>query len=233
MSNQNLPTGNPRGFNHLQRREFLWRFGGGLGGVALAHLLGQHDLLGETPSGAISTPVKADLNGGLHHRAKVKRIVQLFMNGGASQCDTFDYKPELIKRHGQKFDPGDGSRVEAATSTPGNVMKCPFEWKQHGQCGRWVSSVLPEIATCVDDLAFILSMASKTNVHGPASYMMNTGFTLPGFPCMGAWLSYGLGSLTDNLPTFVVLPDQRGLPYNNQGNFSAGFLPVRHAGTVL
>jgi hypothetical protein len=229
---QNLPN-----FSRIPRREFLWRFGGGLGGIALAHLLGRNDLLADSLKvgdiGLTTAAARPELNGGIHHRAKVKRIVQLFMNGGASQCDTFDYKPELIKRHGQKFDPGDGSRVEAATSTPGNVMKCPFEWKQHGQCGRWVSSVLPEIATCVDDLAFILSMASKTNVHGPASYMMNTGFTLPGFPCMGAWISYGLGSLSDNLPTFVVLPDTKGLPYNQKGNFSSGFLPVTHQGVII
>lgn len=214
------------GTNDLSRREFLWRYGGGLGGIALAHLLGQHQLLADAP-----TQPRADLNGGLHHPARVQRVVQLFMNGGASQCDTFDYKPELIKRSGQKFDPG--ARVEAATSTPGQLMKCPFDWKQHGQCGRWVSSVLPEIATCVDDLAFILSMASKTNVHGPASYMMNTGFTLPGFPCMGGWISYALGSLSDNLPAFVVLPDGKGLPYNQKGNFSSGFLPVTHQGVII
>src|SRR6266576_2219461 len=177
----------------LPRREFLWRFGGGLGGIALAHLLGRHDLLADTPASP-----KPALNGGLHHRAKVKRIVQLFMNGGASQCDTFDYKPQLIKRSGEKFDPG--QRVESATSAPGNVMKSPYEWKQHGQCGRWVSSSFPQIATCVDDLAFIMSMASKTNVHGPGVYMQNTGFIMPGFPCMGAWLSYGLGTLDENLP---------------------------------
>ena len=88
------------------------------------------------------------------------------------------------------------------------------------------------MAGCVDDLAFLMAMASKTNVHGPASYMQNTGFVLPGFPCMGAWVSYGLGSLTDNLPTFVVLPDPRGLPYNNAGNFSAGFLPMAHQGVL-
>src|SRR5216110_3079465 len=128
------------------RREFLWRFGGGLGGIALAHLLGRHDLLADTPL----TP-RADLNGGLHHRAKVKRIIQLFMNGGVSQMDTFDYKPELAKRHGQKFEVP-GQRVEAATSVPGDVMKSPFEFKQHGQCGRWVSSAFPHMATCVDDL---------------------------------------------------------------------------------
>src|SRR5205085_5983338 len=131
---------------------------------------------------------------------------------------------------GEKIDFG----IKAAvTSTPGAVMKSPFAWKQHGQCGRWVSSVFPHMAQCVDDLAFLMAMASKTNVHGPASYMQNTGFVLPGFPCMGAWISYGLGRLTDNLPPFVVLPDPRGLPYNNAGNFSSGFLPQAHAGTVI
>jgi uncharacterized protein (DUF1501 family) len=112
-------------------------------------------------------------------------------------------------------------------------MKSPFEFKQYGQCGRWVSSVFPYMAECVDDMAFLLGMASKTNVHGPASYLQNTGFVTPGFPCMGAWLSYALGSLTDNLPAFIVLPDHRGLPYNNSGNFSAGFLPAAHQGVVI
>jgi hypothetical protein len=209
------------------RRDLLWSFGGGLGGIALAQLLGE--------SGLFAEPVKpqAALNGGWHQKAKAKRVIQLFMNGGVSQPDTFDYKPELIKRHGHKFDPGGGVKVEAVTSTPGAVMKSPFEFKQHGQCGRWVSSVFPHLAKCVDDLAFLMAIASKTNVHGPASYMMNTGFMLPGFPCMGAWMSYGLGRLTDNLPAFVVLPDPRGLPYNALGNFSAGFLPASHQGTVI
>jgi hypothetical protein len=204
----------------LSRRELLWHLGGGLGGIALAQMLG-------------ASEARADLNGGLHHRAKARRVIQLFMNGGASQMDTFDHKPILTKLHGQRFDPGAGVAVAAVTSVPGNVLKCPFEFKQHGQCGRWVSSVFPHVARHVDDIAFVFGLASKTNVHGPASYMMNTGFTLPGFPCLGAWLSYGLGTLSDNLPTFVVLPDVRGLPYNNLGNFSSGFLPVVHQGTVL
>src|SRR5258706_2522868 len=112
-------------------------------------------------------------------------------------------------------------------------MKIPFEFKQHGQCGLRVSSVFREIGGCVDELAFLMSMASKTNVHGPASYMQNTGFVTPGFPCMGSWISYALGSLNDNLPTFVVIPDSRGLPYNNKGNFSSGFLPVVHQATII
>ncbi len=209
------------------RRDFLWSFGGGLGGLALAQLMAE---AGELP-GAVKP--KAEFNGGLHHAAKVKRVVQLFMNGGVSQPDTFDYKPVLEKGHGKPFDPGTSEKVEGVTSTPGNLMKSPFPFKQHGQCGRWVSSMFPHLATQVDRMAFLMAVASKSNVHGPASYMMNTGFILPGFPCMGAWLSYGLGRLTDNLPTFVVLPDARGLPYNQKGNFGSGFLPVAHAGTIL
>jgi hypothetical protein len=206
------------------RRDFLWRSGGGLGGVALACLLAEDRAFADTLKS------RAELNGGLHHRAKARRVIQLFMNGGVSQIDTFDFKPELIKRHGKQVDFG----IQAAvTSKPGAVMKCPFEFKQHGQSGRWVSSVFPHLAKHVDALAFLMALASKTNVHGPASYLQNTGFLMPGFPCMGAWISYGLGSLSNNLPTFVVLPDKRGLPYNNAGNFSAGFLPMTHQGVVL
>jgi hypothetical protein len=211
----------------ISRREALWRLGGGLGGIALAHLLGQGGLLADTQR----PRPRPELAGGLHHPARVRRIVQIFLNGGVSQVDTFDYKPELEKRHGQAFDPGE--HVEAATSAPGNLMKSPFPFRQHGHCGRWVSDVFPHLAGRVDDLAFLMALASKTNVHGPASYLLNTGFLRPGFPCLGAWVSYGLGSLTDDLPTFVVLPDPRGLPYNARGNFTSGFLPMTHQGTVL
>ncbi len=204
----------------MNRREALFSLANGFGGLALAHLFA---------TDAVAEAGKS----GMHHPAKAKRVIQLFMNGGASQMDTFDYKPELFSRDGQKFDPGAGVHVEAVTSVPGNVLKPPFPFKQHGQCGRWVSSVFPQIANHVDDIAFLMSVVSKTNVHGPASYLMNTGFTLPGFPCMGAWMSYGLGRITDNLPTFVVLPDPKGLPYNAQGNFSSGFLPVLHQGTII
>ena len=186
-----------------------------------------------TADGRAETVPTAELNGGLHHVAKAKRVVQLFMNGGASPMDTFDFKPELEKKHGQPFDPGAGIRVEAATSAPGNLMKSPFPFARHGESERWVSSLFPQLAKRVDDIAFLMAMESKTNVHGPGSYLMNTGFLLPGFPSLGSWVSYGLGRISDNLPTFVVLPDPRGLPYNQKGNFSAGFLPVAHAATVI
>lgn len=208
----------------MDRRQLLWQSGGGLGGVALAYLLGLDQSL------ANATPKSLPRNG-LHHPAKAKRVVQLFMSGAASQCDTFDYKPALIRKNGEAFDPG--GKVELFQSNPGNVMQSPWEWKQHGQCGRWVSGLLPNLATCVDDMAFIYSMVSKSNVHGPATFMQNTGFVLPGFPSAGAWVSYGLGSLNENLPTFVVLPDSRGVPPNGPGNWSAGFLPASHQGTTV
>ena len=127
---------------HTSRRDFLGNITTGLGGIALASLLGRAQAL----AGVTGNPA---LNGGLHHRAKARRVIQLFMNGGASQCDTFDYKPQLIARHGQAFDPGTGERVEASISVPGAVMKSPFEWAQHGQSGRWVSSALPHTARVV------------------------------------------------------------------------------------
>ncbi len=112
-------------------------------------------------------------------------------------------------------------------------MKSPFGFQQYGECGRWVSDVFPSLAEHVDTLAFLMAQRSQSNVHGPASYLQNTGFLNPGFPSLGAWLSYGLGSMTDNLPSYVVLPDHRGLPYNNTGNFSAGFLPAANAATII
>ena len=205
----------------MKRRSFLWDVGGGLGGVAMAQML-TRDALGSP---------KPELNGGIHHPAKVKRVIQLFMTGGASPMDTFDYKPALEKLHGQKLGPKE--KPEGFTAMPGALLKSPFEFKQHGESGRWVSSVFPHQAKWVDEMGFLMAMKSKTNVHGPGTYMMNSGFLLPGFPCLGAWTSYALGNLTDNLPTFVVLPDSKGLPYNQRGPFSSGFLPAVHQGTVI
>lgn len=199
----------------IDRRQLLRTAAGGFGGLALTHLL-SHDAAA------------------LHYAPKAKRVIQLFMNGGVSQMDTFDPKPRLAELNGTGFDPGAGQIVESVTKSPGfKVLKSPFEFKQHGECGRWVSSVFPHMAGVVDDLAFLMSMTSTTNVHGLGSYMQNTGFTQPGFPCMGAWISYALGRINENLPEFIVMPDPKGLPYNNVGNFSSAFLPAKHTGTVI
>ena len=206
---------NANPLSSISRRHFLGTVGGGFGGMALAQMLARD-------TSAVVTP---------HHPAKVKRIIQLFMTGGASPMDTYDYKPVLEKLHGQMLGPKE--KPEGFTGPAGAIMKSPFEFARHGQSGRWVSSMFPEQAKLVDEMAFLMAMTTKTNVHGPGTYMMNSGFLLPGFPCMGAWISYALGNLTDNLPTFVVLPDTRGLPYNQRGCFSSGFLPAVHQGTVI
>ena len=209
------------------RRNFLWNIGGGFGGLVAAQMLAREAIAIDSDRDRDDT----DRNGGLHHRAKVKRVIQLFMTGGASPMDTFDYKPELERLHGQKLGPKE--KPEGFTAAPGAIMKSPFKFQQHGESGRWVSSVFPHQAKEVDQMAFLMAMASKTNVHGPATYMMNSGFLLPGFPSMGAWIAYGLGKLTDQLPTFVVLPDAKGLPYNQKGPFSSGFLPAVNQGTII
>src|SRR5215203_2411438 len=153
----------------LHRRDCLGHMATGLGGIALASLL---------PTAAAEPPRP-------NPPARVKRVIQLFMNGGASQCDLFDYKPQLLAWHGRKFEPGTNQRVEATVSVPGAVLKSPFEFAQHGQSGRWVSSALPHLARHVDDLAFLMAMQSKSNVHGPAAYLQTSGFFLPGFPSAG------------------------------------------------
>src|SRR5205823_155540 len=211
-------------FDVLTRRELLWQTGGGLGGIALAWLMGTEGALADSSS-------RGALKGGLHHAAKAKRVVQLFMSGAASQCDTFDYKPLVIQRNGEKFDPG--GKVELFQSSPGAVMKSPWAWRRRGQCGKWITDLVPHLGDCVDDIAFVHSMISKSNVHGPATFMQNSGFVLPGFPSMGAWISYGLGSMNENLPSFVVLPDSRGFAPNGPANWAAGFLPASHQGTMI
>lgn len=184
---------------------------GGIGGLALSSMLAH----GAQP----------------HHTPKAKRVIQIFCPGGMSHVDTFDYKPELIKRAGKPFDP-DG-KIQFFASKPGNCQPGWWPFRQHGQCGRWVSDLFPKLATHVDDIAFIHSMQSKTALHGPGCFMMNTGQTLPGFPSMGAWVTYGLGSESQDLPSFVVLPDPRGLPPGGPINWGAGFLPAVHQATTL
>ena len=203
----------------VSRRGFAHSAVTAFGSLALTHLL------------AAETHGAGAVADGLHHPAKAKRVVQLFMSGAASQCDTFDYKPLLIKKHGEAFDPG--GKVELFQSKPGACMKSPWNWRQYGDCGKWVSDLVPRIAQCVDEIAFLPAMVSKSNVHGPATFLQACGFVRPGFPSMGAWVSYGLGSMNENLPTFVVLPDTRGFAPNGPANWAAGFLPAAHQATMI
>jgi hypothetical protein len=216
----------PDAFNRTgSRREFLWKGGGGLGGVALAALLQR---AGTLEAASLPSPLALRPS---PEAAPAQRVIQIFCPGGMSHVDSWDYKPELARLHGRPFDLADGKNFFSGKA--GNYAKSFWEFRQHGECGRWMSSLFPRLSQCVDDMAFIHSMQSKTALHGPAMFMMNSGFILPGFPAMGAWVTYGLGSENENLPAFVVLPDPRGLPPGGVINWGAGFLPAVHQGTVL
>ena len=205
----------------LSRRDFLWQAGGGLGGLALASLLGTDR--------ALASPGK--LTGCLHHPPKAKRVVQFFMAGAASHLDLYDYKPELIKRHGQPSDFGE--KVEAFQNGLGPWMRPFWDFQPYGRSGKMLSEVSAPLGAVVDDMAVIHNMVGKSGVHSAATLLQSTGFQLPGFPGAGCWVSYALGSENDNLPTFVVLPDHRGFASNGVKNWDAAFLPSQHSGTII
>src|SRR5262245_13451306 len=194
------------------RRRFLWQSGGGLGGIALAALLNEQGLLAnDTPKGVP------------HHTPKAKRVVQLFMAGGASHIDLFDFKPELVKRNGQPSDFGE--HVEAFQNGLGPWLKPIWDFKPHGKSGRLLGEPVAPLGAVADELAFVHNVVGKTGVHSQGTLLQTTGFNRPGFPGMGCWVSYGLGSMNENLPAFVVLPDHRGLASNGTKNWDSAFLP--------
>jgi hypothetical protein len=215
---------------HATRREFLRRTGGGAGLLALTALLQEEGLLAATATPS-SNPM---LPRATHFPAKAKSVIWLFMNGGPSQVDTWDYKPELAKRDGKEL-AGFDKNTGFFTDQVGPLMKSPFAFAQHGKSGAWASEIFPNLATHVDDMAFIHSCHTETNNHSPALFQINTGMSRMGFPCMGAWVTYGLGTLNQNLPGFVVMYDTlgRGLPKGHAQNWGAGFLPGVFQGTAL
>jgi hypothetical protein len=209
------------------RRHFLWESGGGLGAIALAWLLNEEGRASTRPA----TPLSPYASRPAYFAPRAKRVIQIFACGGVSHVDTFDHKPELAVHHGQELT-GKG-KIETFFGNPGRLMRSPYAFQKHGQCGRYVSELLPHLAGCVDDMTFIHSMVAKSSNHTPATFQMNSGFTMNGFPCLGAWLSYGLGSVCQDLPAFVVLPDPRGLPAGGAINWTSGFLPATHQGTAF
>ncbi|MBI3870017.1 MAG: DUF1501 domain-containing protein [Verrucomicrobia bacterium] len=198
------------------RRRFLQSSMGGLSAASLAWLTQRSAAAARS---ALPPP---------HGAARARRVVEIFCCGGVSHLDTFDHKPELERWHGKTLE-GKGENL-GFFGQPGKVMKSPYAFQRHGQSGAWVSGLLPHLAGCVDDLCFIHSMVAKSNNHTPATFQMNSGFTMNGFPSMGAWLSYGLGTENENLPTFVVLPDPRGMLAGGSINWTSGFLPANHQG---
>ena len=212
------------------RRSFLQRTGGGFGSLALATLLSE---AGQTAQGATAAtnPLAPRPS---QFPAKAKSVIWLFMNGGQSQVDTFDYKPALEKHDGQKLD-GFDDKTGFFPGQVGPIMKSPFQFNRHGQSGTYVAEIFPNIARHVDDMAFIHSCHTQTNNHSPALFEMNTGMSRMGYPCVGSWVNYGLGTANQNLPGFVVMYDTlgRGLPKGHAANWSSGFLPGVYQGTAL
>jgi len=213
---------------YASRREFLQRAGNGFGMLALAGLLQQ--------SNALAAPASVNPLGPRpgHFQARAKAVIWLFINGGPSQVDTWDYKPQLQSRDGQElagFDRNTGFFRDQV----GPLMRSPFRFRQHGQCGAWVSEIFPNMARHVDKMAFLYSCWTDSNNHSPALLKINTGMTRMGFPCVGSWVTYGLGSESQNLPAFVVMYDTlgRGLPKGYAQNWGAGFLPSIYQGTAL
>ena len=213
---------------HFSRRQMLQRSGGGFGMLALASLL---ERTGSLQAASALNPLapKRPAN-----RGKAKSVIWIFTNGGPSHVDTWDYKPELQKRDGKPLD-GFDPKTGFFPGSVGPLMASPFAWKQHGQSGTWASDLFPHLSRHVDKMTFLHSCWTGSNNHSPALFMMNTGATRMGYPCVGSWATYGLGADTDSLPAFVVMSDplNRGLPKGNASNWGAGFLPSVYQGTWL
>jgi hypothetical protein len=209
----------------LSRREFLWESGGGLGGLALAAMLDREQAL------AAAAPLQQSIKAAMTRPVRAKRVVHFFMAGAASHIDLFDFKPALIKLDGKPSDFGEP--VETFQNGLGPWLRPLWDFKPYGKSGKLLAEPVSALGTVVDDIAFVHNMVSKSGVHSTATLLQATGFLLPGFPGAGCWASYGLGSMNDNLPTFVVLPDHRGLASNGVKNWDAAFLPSQHSGTVI
>ena len=199
----------------FSRRELLWKAGGGIGGLALSNIL----------SGASVSPLAPKAG---HFPAKAKRIISIFCYGGVSQMDTFDPKPMLKKRAGETIP---GKTIIPSQGTPGGLMPGLWDFKKYGQCGMDVSDLFPHVAQRVDDIAFIRSMHTLSNDHAPALYQMNTGSIQTGYPSVGSWVTYGMGTENQSLPAFVVFTDPRGGPIGGAPNWGNGFMPASYQAT--
>ena len=209
----------------FDRRQFFSWVRNGLGSAALASLLVRDGIVGAAaPRSEAADPCP-------HFKPRARRAIHICLVGAMSHVDTFDYKPELIKSHGKSLKTRE--RPDVFFGQVGLLRKPDWQFKQRGASGLWVSELFPHLAEVADELTVIRSMYAETSNHTPATFQENSGFRLNGFPVLGAWLSYGLGSESDNLPAFVVIPDAREYPPGGSINWSNGFLPARHQGVVI
>ncbi len=205
----------------VSRRRFLDFATAGIGSTALISLLDND-----------STPYAAATNRPCPNSIPAaRRVIHVVAAGGLSQVDSFDYKPQLARLHGTPLHSDE--KPDVFFGQVGLLRQSDWSFRQRGQSGLWVSDLFPHLASVADELTVIKSMVAETSNHTPATFQENTGFRLNGFPVLGAWLSWGLGSETDNLPTHVVIPDPRGLPAGGSINWSNGFLPSEHQGVPL
>ncbi|MGB3117537.1 MAG: DUF1501 domain-containing protein [Verrucomicrobiales bacterium] len=216
----------PNGRHLLDRRHFLGKSATALGSIALTQLLGAEGLLAaERPLIDPARPYAPRLP---HHPAKAMNVLVVFCAGAVSQLETWDYKPELIKQDGK---PLVGGPAVTFQGPAGNLARPQYTFRQRGQTGKWVSDMIPHLAELTDEIAFIHSLTSKSNTHGPAENFLSTGFVQDGFPSMGGWVTYALGSENRDLPAFVSIPDPRGVPQASVNNWGPGFLPAEFQGT--
>jgi hypothetical protein len=209
------------------RRDFLFRAGGGLGGIALSWLLARDT---QAAPARARYPLAARAP---HHEAKAKSVIFMFMVGGPSQIDLFDPKPELQKQHGKPLPPSFGKPISQFTKGDTPLLASTRTFKKHGKAGLDVSDLMPHLATCVDDIALLRSCWCTNIVHAPAMYELHSGRTLMGYPSLGSWVTYGLGSISENLPAYCVLLQPEGTPEGGAPCWGAGFLPTVYQGTLL
>ena len=218
----------PTGHHLLDRRRFLSGTATALSSIGLTHLLRQEGLLAGTGPAIDPARPFAPRKAPLAPRAR--NIVLIFCAGAVSQLETWDYKPDLIKHDGL---PLAGGPAVTFQGPAGNLARPQYEFRPRGQTGKWVSDLIPHLAELTDDIAFIHSLTSKSNTHGPAENFLSTGFVLDGFPSVGSWVSYALGSENQDLPAFVAIPDPRGVPQAGSNNWGPGFLPSVFQGTPM
>ena len=209
----------------MDRRGFLGNMSTALGSIALTSLLGNDRLLASTPQIDPSLPFAPRPP---HFPAKAKNVLVIFCAGAVSQLETWDYKPELIKHDGMPLKDGPAVTFQGPA---GELARPQYGFRPRGETGKMVSEMIPHLAELTDDIAFVHSLTSKSNTHGPAENFLSTGFVLDGFPSLGSWLTYALGSECDNLPAYVAIPDPRGVPQAGSNNWGPGFLPAAFQGT--